>query len=123
MPLGTAIKASLIETESKEFATGSLSSAGGGDSVMTGLGTASTANAVTSVSVSAQPSVTISSGNDGDVEVMTDMDAVTVSANDTDEVTAITALGAATAAAQAISVNSDDKKKVALYNDLSVSAS
>ena len=97
--LGTAIEASLIETEDKSFATGALDANGGGASVMTGLGTATTAQAVTSASVSAQPSVTINSGNSGDVEVMTDM------------------------AALGVETNAKDAKKVALYDDLGVSAS
>lgn len=66
-------------------ATGSLANDGGGASVMTGLGTATTKKAitalgtpssssfVTSASISSQPSITITSGNSGDVEVVTDI--------------------------------------------------
>ena len=102
--LGTALSASSITTESKTFATGALDSDGAGASVMTGLGTAVTADALTAASVSAQPDITISTDANGDVEVVSGLGTLGVSANDKDSVTAITALGAATAAAQTITV-------------------
>lgn len=64
----------------KTVATGSLSATGGGGTVMTGLGTATTASAVTGI-------------------------------------------GTGTAAGQSITVGTNDKVKVAVYDDLSVSAS
>ena len=56
-------------------ATGALASDGAGSSVLTGLGTASTATVLTGVKVSTQPTVTLVSGATGDVEVVS---AVTV---------------------------------------------
>lgn len=97
--LGSPISASLIETEDKNFATGALANDGAGDSVMTGLGTATTAKALTGASMSSQPSITIASGSSGDVEVMTDVSAVTVA------------------------TNNKDAKKVAIYDDLGVTVS
>lgn len=64
--LGTAITA----------ATGSLSATGSGDSVMTGLGTPQTSNFVTGVSVSANPTITLSSSgttSTGAVEYVEDI--------------------------------------------------
>lgn len=115
--LGTAITA----------ATGALAADGGGSSVMTGLGTAVTASGVTgyanatsdtfakTVSVTAQPSITLTAGDTtstGAVDIVT-----AVGTSGTDSVTftttghtadAITALGAGTAAAQTITVGSND---------------
>ena len=116
--LGTAITA----------ATGSLNANGDGDAVMTGLGTPTTETVVTgyaspttdtfakTVSVTTQPTVTLSeettSASDT-VPVVTD-----VSTSGTDSVTftttghtadAITGLGTATAAAQTITVGSNDQ--------------
>ena len=108
------------------MATGSLAANGGGDSVMTGLGTASTASALTGVKVSSQPTVALSTGataGTGVISVATGITSATTTTNSKDEVTAITALGAATAAAQTITVGSNDKIKVAKYDDLSTSVS
>lgn len=116
--LGTAITA----------ATGALSATGGGSSVMTGLGTPTTGNGVTgyanttsdtfakTVSVTTQPTVTLTAGattSTGAVDIIT-----AVSTSGTDSVTfdttghtasAITALGAGTAGAQTITVGTTDK--------------
>ena len=46
----------------KTVATGSLSSSGGGGTVMTGLGTATTASALTGVKVTSQPTVALATG-------------------------------------------------------------
>lgn len=115
--LGTAITA----------ATGAVDAAGTGAEVMTGLGTATTAAAVTgynspttdtfaqTVSITAQPSVTLTAEDTtstGAVDIIT-----AVSTSGTDNVTftttghtadAITSLGAGTAAAQTITVGSND---------------
>lgn len=56
-------------------ATGALATDGEGSSVLTGLGTASTATVLTGVKVSTQPTVTLVSGATGDVDVVS---AVTV---------------------------------------------
>ena len=52
-------------------ATGSLDGAGAGATVLTGLGTATTASAVTGVTMSTQPTITLASGATGDVTVAT----------------------------------------------------
>ena len=57
-------------------ATGTLATDGEGSSVLTGLGTATTATALTGVRVTAQPTVTLESGAAGDVDVVS---AITVS--------------------------------------------
>ena len=126
--LGTAITA----------ATGALNADGGGASVMTGLGsattasamtglgTASTATALTGVKVSSQPTIALATGataGTGVISVATGITSATTSANSKDEVTAITALGAGTAAAQTITVGTNDTVSVAKYNDLGVSVS
>lgn len=106
--LGTAISASAVTASDVTVATGSLSSTGGGSAVATGvgaitvavdnadavsaitaLGTPTTANALTGVKVTAQPTVTISSGTTGDVAVATGVGAITVTASG-DNVTALT---------------------------------
>lgn len=88
--LGTANSASLVETSDVVVATGGLASNGSGASVATGvsaisvavneadavnaitaLGTATTADALTGVQVTAQPTVTLSAGTTGDVSVVT----------------------------------------------------
>lgn len=107
-------------------ATGSLDANGEGDAVMTGLGTAVTGDALTSASVSAQPTIALETGataGEGVVSVATGITSASTSVNNSDAANAITGLGAATAAAQTISVASDDTVKVAEYDDLSVSAS
>ena len=110
-------------------ATGSVSTSGTGGSVLTGLGTATTANAVTAlgtpttksfattVNTITQPTVkltTTSTATSGStVSVVTGASAsasgTAVSFNSKDSVSAITALGAATAAAQKITVGSNNR--------------
>lgn len=101
-------------------ATGGLSAASAtenvGGSVMVGLGNAETATI-------SNPTISIASGATGDVEIVDGLGTLGVSVDDKDEVTAITGLGSASVAT-GITVTSDDKKKVALYDDLgSVTAS
>lgn len=109
-------------------ATGSLAANGSGSSVMTGLGTATTGNAVTgyaepstetfakTVSVTTQPTVSLSAGSSTSTGAVTYVQQVSESG--TNNVTfattgntaaAITALGAGTAEAQAITVGTNDK--------------
>lgn len=111
-------------------ATGSLSDSGTGDSVMTGLGAATTADAVTgystpttdtfakTVEVTTQPTITLTANSSSGTGRVTYISAVSTSG--TDAVTfntstagatadAITALGTATAAAQTITVGTNDK--------------
>ena len=118
--LGTAITA----------ATGALAANGGGSSVMTGLGTPTTAAAVTgyanttsdtfakTVEVTTQPTIALtaeSSTATGRTAVITKVstsgtDAVTFDTTTTGHTAdAITALGAGTAAAQTITVGTNDK--------------
>lgn len=123
--LGTPIDASLITTENKEFATGAVADNGGGDAVMTGLGTPSYAYPAKDVSLEVQPTYGLQKGvstGDGVIELVDGISSVAVEFDVLDEVIALTQLGAATAAAQTITVTKDEKR-VALYNDLSVSVS
>ena len=109
-------------------ATGSVAANASGASVMTGLGTAVTASAVTdyaapttdtfakTVSVTTQPTVTLSTSSSTSTGAVKYVEAVSTSG--TNSVTfattghtaeAITALGAGTAAAQTITVGTNDK--------------
>ena len=125
--LGTALSASKVTLgTAKTVATGSLSASGGGGTVMTGLGTATTASALTGVQITSQPTIALSTGataGTGVISVATGITSATTTTNSKDEVTAITALGTATAAAQTITVGNNDTVKVAKYDDLSVSVS
>lgn len=125
--LGTELSASKVSLGTPiTAATGSLASNGGGDSVMTGLGTATTGDAVTGVSVTSQPTISLSQGataGTGVVSVATGISSASTTTNNKDEVTAVTGIGSGTAAAQTITVGTGDKITVAKYGDLSVSAS
>lgn len=110
----------------KTVATGSLSSTGSGGTVMTGLGTATTGSAVTGVEVTAQPTIALATGataGTGVVSVATGISSATTTTNNKDEVTAVTGVGTATAAAQTITVGTNDKVTVPKLSDLSVSVS
>lgn len=96
-------------------ATGALSSTGGGSIVMTGLGTATTGKALTSASVSTQPTIALSTGataGTGVVSVATDVPSVEVSTNSDDNVNAITALGTPTTASAITGFGSHTTKSV-----------
>lgn len=125
--LGTANTASKVTLgTAKTVATGSLSANGGGGTVMTGLGTATTASALTGVKVTTQPTIALATGataGTGVISVATGISSASTTTNSKDEVTAITALGAATAAAQTATVGSNDEVSIAAYNQLSVSVS
>lgn len=137
--LGTNLSASKVTLgTAKTVATGSLSASGSGGTVMTGLGTASTGSAVTGlgtastetvltgVKVTSQPTVALATGataGTGVISVATGITSASTSVNNKDEVTAVTGIGTGTAAAQTITVGTNDKVKVAKYVDLSVSAS
>lgn len=125
--LGTALSASKVTLgTAKTVATGSLAANGGGDTVMTGLGTATTGSAVTGVEVTSQPTVALSTGataGTGVISVATGITSASTTTNNKDEVTAVTGIGTGTAAAQSITVGTGDKITVAKYDDLSVSAS
>lgn len=98
----------------------------GNDVVLTGLGTATTASALTGVQVTAQPTValnlSISPASSGKVSLPVDYDATTT-VNSKDEVTAVTSIGTGTAAAQTITVGTNDKVTVAKKADISASVS
>lgn len=126
--LGTAITA----------ATGATDANGTGDSIVTGvtigqsasaitaLGTPTTSNCLTGVKVTTQPTVTLATGataGTGVISVATGITSATTVTNNKDEVSAITALGAGTAAAQTITVGTNDKVTVAKHDDLSVTVS
>jgi hypothetical protein len=117
-------------TSATTVATGSLNASGGGASVMTGLGTATTASAVTgystpstdtfakTVSVTTQPTITLASESATATGRVAYISAVGTSGTNSvtfdtstsgNTASAITALGAATAAAQTITVGTNDK--------------
>lgn len=92
----------------KTVATGSLSSSGSGGTVMTGLGTATTASALTGVKVTTQPTIALATGataGTGVISVATGITSASTTTNSKDEVTAVTGIGTGTAAAQTISVS------------------
>lgn len=125
--LGTNLSASKVTLgTAKTVATGSLTSGGSGASVMTGLGTATTASALTGVKVTAQPTVSLATGataGTGVISVATGITSASTTTNSKDEVTAVTGIGTGTAAAQTITVGTNDKIKIAKYDDLSVTVS
>lgn len=106
--LGTAISASSVTASDVTVATGALAANGAGSSVATGvsaisvavndadavsaitaLGAPTTSTVLTGVKVTAQPTVTISSGTTGDVSVVTGVSDISVGASG-DNVTALT---------------------------------
>ena len=90
----------------KTVATGGLTSSGSGASVMTGLGTPTTGSAATGVEVTQQPTFSIEEDlADGDVEYVSGISSAVTTVNSKDEVTAVTSVGTATAAAQNITVS------------------
>ena len=125
--LGTANTASKVTLgTAKTVATGSLSASGSGGTVMTGLGTATTAFALTGVKVTSQPTVALATGataGTGVISVATGISSASTTTNSKDEVTAITALGAGTAAAQSVTVGNNARIQVIKYGDLSVNVS
>lgn len=137
--LGTALSASKVTLgTAKTVATGAATTSGTGAAVVTGvtigesaaaitaLGTPTTASCLTGVKVTAQPTVALATGAasaTGVVQVATGITSASTIVDTADPVTAITGLGTATAAAQTITVGTNDKVKVAKFDDLSVSAS
>ena len=137
--LGTAISASKVTLgTAKTVATGAATTSGTGATVVTGvtvgesapaitaLGTPTTADCLTGVKVTAQPSVALSTGAasaTGVVQVATGITSASTVVETADPVNAVTNIGTATAAAQTITVGTNDKVKVAKYADLSVSVS
>lgn len=119
-------------------ATGKINANGTGDEIVTeiktdqsadaitALGTPITSNCLTGVRVTAQPTVILATGataGTGVISVATGITSASTVTNNKDEVSAITALGAGTAAAQTITVGTNDKVTVAKHGDLSVTVS
>lgn len=137
--LGAALTASKVTLgTAKTVATGAATTAGTGAAVVTGvtvgdsaaaitaLGTPTTADCLTGVKVTAQPTVALATGAasaTGVVEVATGITSAATTVDTADAVTAVTSVGTATAAAQKITVGTNDKVKVAKFDDLSASAS
>lgn len=137
--LGTALSASKVTLgTAKTVATGAATTSGTGAAVVTdvtigdsasaitALGTPTTSNCLTGVKVTAQPTVALATGataGTGVVSVATGISSAATTTNNKDEVTAVTGIGTGTAAAQSITVGTNDKVKVAVYSDLSVSVS
>lgn len=137
--LGTALSASKVTLgTAKTVATGAATTAGTGAAVVTdvtigdsasaitALGTPTTSNCLTGVKVTTQPTIALATGataGTGVIAVATGITSATTTTNNKDEVTAVTGVGTATAAAQTITVGTNDKVKVAKYDDLSVSVS
>ena len=109
--LGANIEASAVTASDVTVATGSLSAQGTGSAVatgvnaitvavddadtvtaITGLGTPTTANVLTGVKVTAQPTIKINSGATGDVTVATGVSAIEVAPAANDNVTALTSV-------------------------------
>lgn len=122
----------------KTVATGAATTSGTGAAVVTdvqigdsaaaitALGTPTTSNCLTGVKVTAQPTIALATGataGTGVISVATGITSATTTTNNKDEVTAVTGVGTATAAAQTITVGTNDKVKIAAYGDLSVSVS
>lgn len=124
-------------------ATGSITANGTGGSVVTEvgsesgtdfiyeLGTPTTANALTSASVSTQPTITLAAENSsgtGKVGVITaaapELSAApTITVGTNDKVTAVTNIGTGTAAAQTITVGTNDKVDALINAQLEFSKS
>lgn len=137
--LGTALSASKVTLgTAKTVATGAATTSGTGAAVVTdvtigdsasaitALGTPTTSNCLTGVKVTAQPTIALATGataGTGVISVATGITSASTTTNNKDEVTAVTGVGTATAAAQTITVGTNDKVKVAKYDDLSVSVS
>lgn len=137
--LGAALTASKVTLgTAKTVATGAATTTGTGAAVVTGvtvgdsaaaitaLGTPTTADCLTGVKVTAQPTVALATGAasaTGVVEVATGITSAATTVDTADAVTAVTSVGTATAAAQKITVGTNDKVKVAKFDDLSASAS
>lgn len=137
--LGTALSASKVTLgTAKTVATGAATTSGTGAAVVTdvtigdsasaitALGTPTTSNCLTGVKVTTQPTIALATGataGTGVIAVATGITSATTTTNNKDEVTAVTGVGTATAAAQTITVGTNDKVKVAKYDDLSVSVS
>lgn len=86
--LGTALSASSVSTSDVTVATSSKTTA----DAITGFGTHTTAKALIGVKVTTQPIITLGKGStdEGDVEVVTNVDPIAVTADSSDRVNAVT---------------------------------
>lgn len=95
LPTFTDVTVPKAATSATTVATGGLNASGGGSSVMTGLGTPTTANAVTSIGTVTNPTIALSTGataGTGVISVATGITSASTSANSKDTVTAATGL-------------------------------
>lgn len=146
--LGTAIKCAKVASSATTVATGSLAADGAGSavvtdvayddiSVLTGLGTPSTDTFAKTVSVKTQPTISLATGataGTGVISVATGITSATatggaysatggnVAWNSKDSKTVVATIGTATAAAQTITVGTNDKVTV-LKSDTGVTVS
>lgn len=112
--LGTALSASSVSTSNVTVATGSKTTA----NAITGFGTHTTATCLTGVKMSAQPTITIASGDTGDVEVATDASISTISVSASgDNVTVMTG---ASASAPTITLSDTGSSGTAFVSAVSI---
>lgn len=127
--LGESLSASKVTLGTTiTAATGEVNNDGTGAEILTGLGAANTGTALTSASVATQPTVTLSTVGDseetaGSVSVVTEITGASTTVSNANTVAAVTSIGTATAAAQEITVGTNDKVNVAKLDDLTVSLS
>lgn len=123
--LGTSLTASNVTVGANDVtvATGSVAANGSGSDVLVGLGTATTGSALTSASVTTQPSVSFTEDNSNGTTFVTGITSAATSVDTADTVSAITGLGTPTITKPTIDVGTSDKITIAKYSDLSVSVS
>lgn len=100
--LGTALNVSKVDTSDVTVATGSQATA----KAITALGTPTTAAALTGVEVTHQPSITLSTGTVGSVDIVTNVTPVSVSASG-NAVTAVTSVDVAAPAVNLVAYAQD----------------
>ena len=91
--LGTPLNASAVSTTDVTVATSSKTTA----DAITGFGAHATADALTGVKVTTQPGITLvkSATDEGDVKIVTNVNAFTVAADSSDRVNAVTSVSVA----------------------------
>ena len=118
--LGTALSASRVTLgTAKTVATGEATTSGSGSAIVTdvtigdsaaaitALGTPTTSNCLTGVTVTSQPTVSLATGataGTGVISVATGITSATTTTNNKDEVTAVTNVGTGTAAGQSVTI-------------------
>lgn len=125
---GAAVGIEISAGSVKTFATGAVSASGTGASVITGV-SPTTGLAATDVAMAFQPTIKVYATYDEDSlagKTYADVDEISdinVYVDSKDAVAAITSIGTGTAAAQTITAGTNDKVKVAKYDDLGVTVS